>query len=102
LNFWDKLGALDRRWIYLLMALSVIFPLIVPMSFKISITPEARQLFEAVDALPDSSVVMLTFDYYPSTVAETEPMATAARTGDPHYRQRIQQGLWSRFRQSRI
>ncbi|TET96506.1 MAG: hypothetical protein E3J26_01125, partial [Candidatus Zixiibacteriota bacterium] len=78
LNFWDKLGTLDRRWIYLLVALSVIFPLIVPMSFKISITPEARQLFEAVDALPDSSVVMLTFDYYPSTVAETEPMATAA------------------------
>ncbi len=48
------------------------------MSFKISITPEARQLYEAVDSLPDSSVVMLTFDYYPSTVAETEPMATAA------------------------
>lgn len=78
MNFWDKLGTLDRRWIYLLVALSVIFPLFVPMSFKISITPEARQLFEAVDALPDSSVVMLTFDYYPSTVAETEPMATAA------------------------
>jgi hypothetical protein len=77
-NFWDKLGALDRRWIYLLVALAVIFPLIVPMSFKISITPEARQLFEAVDSLPDSSVVMLTFDYYPSTVAETEPMAVAA------------------------
>jgi len=78
LNFWDRLGTLDRRWIYLLVALSVIFPLIVPMSFKISITPEARQLYEAVDSLPDSSVVMLTFDYYPSTVAETEPMATAA------------------------
>jgi hypothetical protein len=78
MNFWDKLGTLDRRWIYLLVALSVIFPLIVPMSFKISITPEARQLFEAVDALPDSSIVMLTFDYYPSTVAETEPMATVA------------------------
>lgn len=78
MNFWDRLGTLDRRWIYLLVALSVIFPLIVPMSFKISITPEARQLYEAVDSLPDSSVVMLTFDYYPSTVAETEPMATAA------------------------
>jgi hypothetical protein len=78
MSFWDKLGALDRRWIYLLVALSVIFPLIVPISFKISITPEAQQLFEAVDELPDSSVVMLTFDYYPSTVAETEPMATVA------------------------
>ncbi len=78
MNFWEKLGALDRRWIYLLVALSVIFPLIVPMSFKISITPEARQLYEAIESLPDSSVIMLTFDYYPSTVAETEPMAIAA------------------------
>ena len=77
MNFWDKLGTLDRRWLYLSVALAVIFPLIVPMSFKISITPEARQLFEAVDSLPDSSVVILTFDYYPSTVAETEPMAVA-------------------------
>ncbi len=78
MNFWDKLAALDRRWIYLLIVVSLIFPFIVPMSFRISITPEARQLFEAVEALPDSSIVMLTFDYYPSTVAETEPMTTAA------------------------
>ncbi len=74
----EKIGSLDRRWIYLLVGISVVFPLIVPMSFKISITPEARQLYDAVEALPDSSVVLLTFDYYPSTVAETEPMATAA------------------------
>ncbi|MFH1372244.1 MAG: hypothetical protein ABII79_00390 [bacterium] len=74
----EKIGILDRRWIYLLVCISVVFPLIVPMSFKISITPEARQLYDAVEALPDSSVVLLTFDYYPSTVAETGPMTTAA------------------------
>jgi hypothetical protein len=78
MNFWEKLGALDRRWIYLLVALAVIFPLILPMTFKISITPEVHQLYDAIEALPDSSVVLLTFDYYPSTVAETEPMTTAA------------------------
>ncbi|HWR83541.1 MAG TPA: hypothetical protein VN285_09575 [Candidatus Deferrimicrobium sp.] len=78
MRFWDRLATLDRRWIYLLVALAVIFPLIFPMSFKISITPEAQQLYDAVEALPESSVVMLTFDYYPSTIAETEPMTTAA------------------------
>ncbi|MEW5994487.1 MAG: hypothetical protein AB1744_08840 [Candidatus Zixiibacteriota bacterium] len=78
MNLWERLGALDRRWIYLLVAISVVFPLIVPMSFKISVTPEAQQLYDAVEALPDSSVVLLTFDYYPSTVAETEPMTTTA------------------------
>ncbi len=78
MNIWDKISSLDRRWIYLLVALTVIFPLIVPADFPVRITPEATQLYEAVEALPDSSVVLLTFDYYPSSTAETEPMSTAA------------------------
>ncbi len=78
MSFWEQMGSLDRRWIYLLVALAVIFPFIVPISFKISITPEVKQLYDAIENLPDSSVVMVTFDYYPSTVAETEPMTTTA------------------------
>jgi hypothetical protein len=69
---------MDRRWVYLMVAIAVILPFLIPTSFPISISPEARSLFEAVDALPDSSNVMLVFDYYPSTIAECEPMAIAA------------------------
>lgn len=78
MNIWDKISTLDRRWIYLLVAIAVVFPLIVPADFPVEITPEATMLYEAVAAIPDSSNVMLTFDYYPSTIAETEPMAIAA------------------------
>jgi hypothetical protein len=78
MNFWQRVSQLDRRWIYLAMALAVIFPLLVPIKFPVGITPEAQQLYDAVEALPDGSVVMLTFDYYPSTVAETRPMSIAA------------------------
>ncbi len=69
---------IDRRVIYLLVALSVTFPMIFVMKFPVEITNEARQLYEAIDQLPDSSVVMLTFDYYPNAAAETEPMSIAA------------------------
>lgn len=69
---------LDRRWVYLLISVSVFIPFIFPADFGISITPEARSLYDAVEALPDSSVVMLVFDYYPSTIAECEPMTIAA------------------------
>ncbi|MCD6161641.1 MAG: hypothetical protein J7K40_04410 [candidate division Zixibacteria bacterium] len=68
----------DRRYIYLSVALYVIFPVLITLKLPIMISPEARQLFEAVDSLPDSSTVLLTFDYYPSTLAETEPMSRAA------------------------
>jgi hypothetical protein len=77
-NFWEKLEKIDRRWVYLMVGLAVIVPFIIPMKFPISVSPEARSFFEAVDALPDSSNVMLVFDYYPSTMAETEPMAVVA------------------------
>jgi hypothetical protein len=77
MNFWDKISFIDRRWIYLLMALSVLIPTIFVVKFPIEITPEARQLYDAIDNLPDSSVVMLTFDYYASALAETEPMSYA-------------------------
>ena len=77
-TFWEKLQSIDRRWVYLMVGLAVIFPFIVPIHFPLSITPEARSLYDTVEALPDSSAVMLVFDYYPSTMAETEPMAVAA------------------------
>ncbi|UCD17830.1 MAG: hypothetical protein JSV44_02695 [Candidatus Zixiibacteriota bacterium] len=78
MGFWEKIQTIDRRWIYLLVAIAVFFPMVVVMKFPVEITPEARQLYNAIDELPDSSVVMLTFDYYPSAMAETEPMSIAA------------------------
>jgi len=68
----------DRRYIYLAVAFYVIFPILITLKLPIEISPEARQLYEAVEALPDSSTVLLTFDYYPSTLAEVEPMSRAA------------------------
>ena len=78
MNIWKKIEQMDRRWIYLMVAIAVILPFIFPAPFPISISPEALSLYETVDALPDSSNVMLVFDYYPSTIAECEPMAIAA------------------------
>ncbi|UCE25029.1 MAG: hypothetical protein JSU74_02985 [Candidatus Zixiibacteriota bacterium] len=78
MSFWERAEKIDRRWIYLLVGLAVVIPFIIPMRFPVSVSPEAQSFFDAVDALPDSANVMLVFDYYPSTVAETEPMAVAA------------------------
>ena len=78
MTFWEKLEKIDRRWVYLMVGIMVVIPFIFPANFPISTTPEARMLFDAVEALPDSSVVFLVFDYYPSTIAECEPMTIAA------------------------
>jgi len=78
MDIWEKLNTIDRRWIYLLMFLSILIPTIFVVKFPIELTPEAEQLYNAIEELPDSSVVMLTFDYYASALAEPEPMSIAA------------------------
>ncbi len=78
MGFWEKVSKLDRRWIYSAVAITVIIPLIWRIDFPVGITPEAKQLFDAVEALPDGSTVMLTFDYYASALPETEPASRAA------------------------
>ena len=78
MDIWQRIERLDRRWIYLAVALAVIIPFLFPTPLPISITPEAQSLYDAVEALPDSSNVMVVYDYYPATIAECEPIAIAA------------------------
>ena len=80
MSFWNVIDRLDRRWIYLAVGLAVVFPILVPTPFPIIITPEARSLYDFVEALPNGSNVIVSFDYYPSTIAECEPIAIAALT----------------------
>jgi len=67
----------DRRYLYLAVLLFVVFPVVIVLKFPTEISPETQLLYDAVEKLPDSSNVLLTFDYYASTLAETEPMSRA-------------------------
>ena len=77
-RFLRILTNIDRRIIYAAVSLSVVVPLIFKFPMPIPISPETVALYDRVEAIPDSSTIILTFDYYPSTLAETEPMSVAA------------------------
>ncbi|CAN0269178.1 unnamed protein product, partial [Phaeothamnion confervicola] len=74
----ERLSRLDRRWIYLLVALSVMVPLIFPLRLPIKTTQPTRGVYEAINALPGGSVMLFSFDYGPGTKVELHPMAVAA------------------------
>jgi len=74
----DRLADLDRRWIYLLIAVSVILPMFFPITFPEEITSQTQALYDAMEALPEGSTVMIPFEIWPSTLPETEPLARAA------------------------
>jgi hypothetical protein len=73
----EKLGNLDRRIIFLLIALAVIIPLVFQISFMEHPTPIVQSIFDKIESLPEGSKILLPFDYGPSTAPELEPMAVA-------------------------
>jgi hypothetical protein len=75
----EFLKTIDRRWIFLAVALLVIVPL--ASGFHIApIEPShrARGFYEAIEAIPEGATVLLPGDYDPSTIAENYPMHLAA------------------------
>jgi hypothetical protein len=76
-TWYEKLGALDRRVIFLLIALAVIIPLIVNYTTTIPPSQLVLDLYNAVEDLPEGSKVLMSFDYGPSTAPENQPMAVA-------------------------
>ena len=74
----EKLGKLDRRIIFVLIALAVIIPISFDLILPNPVGAEpSRDLYDYVDALPEGSNVLVSFDYDPSTMPELQPMAEA-------------------------
>jgi hypothetical protein len=73
-------GALDRRWIHLAMMLAVALPIlwngVTGKTFPESPTPPSQACFDAIEALPAGSRVLVSFDYDPASEGELAPMAT--------------------------
>ena len=74
----ERLASLDRRWIFLLIGLSVVLPMFLPITFPERITSQTQALFDTMESLPEGSVIMIPFEVWPSTLPETEPIARAA------------------------
>ena len=71
----ERLMNLDRRVIFLLIALAVILPLLRPMGLPVQPSPPVQQMFDAIESLPPGSKVLVSFDYGSSTMPELYPMS---------------------------
>ncbi|MEW6277829.1 MAG: hypothetical protein AB1758_04330 [Candidatus Eremiobacterota bacterium] len=73
----QRLSRLDRRLIFLIIALAVTLPFLFPLGLPVTPSSPARGLYDAINKLPPNSLVLMSFDYGPSTAVELEPMARA-------------------------
>ncbi len=68
-------ASIDRRIIYLTILLGALIPLFLPIRFSPKVSPEVKAVFDYIDQLTPGSVILISFDYGPSTLPETQPMA---------------------------
>jgi hypothetical protein len=68
---------INRRLIFILIALSVATPLIFKIGFPNKVTREVRKVYQEIDQLDSGSVVMVSFDHEASSLPEVKPMAVA-------------------------
>ncbi|MGE5578454.1 MAG: hypothetical protein ACM3WU_00290 [Bacillota bacterium] len=67
-----SLERLDSRLVYLLLAISIVVPLLSPLGLPLGISVESRQVFDRIDRLPEGANVLLGYDYSSGGVAELE------------------------------
>ncbi len=77
MTFIERMQAIDRRIIFGLIALAVIIPMLVHLVFVVRPSPIVQSIFDKIEALPEGSRVLISFDYGPATVPENQPMADA-------------------------
>lgn len=68
---------IDRRMVFLFVGFAVALPFFMSISQAMKISPEVRQVYDAVEALPEGSKVLVAFDYDPPSAPELQPMAEA-------------------------
>lgn len=78
MNFWERLSNLDRRWIFLLIGIVVIIPLLLPMGFPVNVTNEVQSLYDYIENIPgNGKPILISCDYDPAVEPECGPMAYA-------------------------
>ena len=79
MKFAERITKIPRQIIYVVMALTIIIPLIVPIGMAINVMPQTQKLVDAIESLPpDSKPVLISCDFDPQSMPELYPMLEAA------------------------
>jgi len=77
MEFFIKLKNLDRRWVFLFVAASVVLPMIFKFDFPVFPGKSVAGLHDFVEKLPEGTRCFLSFDYDPASEPELGPSAIA-------------------------
>lgn len=73
----SRLVQIDRRWIFLAMALVVAAALLMDLKMPVTVSPDVRRAYQLIDSLPAGTPVLFSWDYDPGSMPELHPLAEA-------------------------
>jgi len=79
MNIFERLQKLDRRYIYIVVALAIIIPLMLPYDSDNVTTPPTENLYQMIDSFAgrEDRAVLLSFYHDAATMPELFPMEVA-------------------------
>ncbi|NIT34947.1 MAG: hypothetical protein GTN49_00370 [candidate division Zixibacteria bacterium] len=77
MNIFEKFLYIDRRWIFILVALAVAVPLVFPLGLAVTTSPPVENVYNEIESLKPGTPVLISVDYDPATQPELGPMTIA-------------------------
>jgi hypothetical protein len=77
LNILEKFLHIDRRYIFILVAIGVIVPLVFPIGLAVTTSPPVENVYKEIEGLEPGTPVIVSVDYDAATQPELSPMTTA-------------------------
>ena len=77
-KLFEHISKLDRRIIFIFVALAIILPLMFPLNIKFTVTAPVQGFYDAIEKIPEGSKVLFPCDYEPGSRPELYPMTVAA------------------------
>jgi len=72
-----KLANIDRKYIYIIIALCIIIPFLTGKVLPIRVSTPVQRAYDSMENLPECSRVLFSIDYDPASQPELQPMLLA-------------------------
>ncbi len=72
-----RLGEVDTRWLYVLLVLVVLIPMVRPIGLPINVGDQTKAAFQLLSDLKEGDTVVFDFGYYVDGAPDVQPIAVA-------------------------
>ena len=73
MNIFDRMMSLDRRWVFLLLAVVCVITFLWSFPVPITLSQEVKSIYDRLDALEEGDLIYMSVDYDPNALAELHP-----------------------------